>query len=434
MSIFSNLKKNFLASIGYRIILFLQPILLTPLIINNYGEDIFSKWIVINSLSIILFSNDFGLEMANLMSWSNWINDKKNLFLRFAKLLFTKAIFYIFCIIFAYFYIDHNYLDFKLICFIIITYQFLAHISLTISRPLWTLGYNWLIHLVNLLILLIQLLIFCFLVLYINNDIKFFLAFPIIESIKIFIFYILIKNFFNITVRNFSINNISETFKLKKAMFGFFLENISASIKVHLFRVISELVFSVIFFINIVTSLTLININKSIINLLAHVFLPELNRNKKNKEIFKNIMKFYLKVTILINIFLMILIYMLGEFIYTLWLQESVNFNKDIFELLVLLVFFQNINEIFIYVQISENKHNKFFLKYTPSLLINILILLFHKNLYIYVITQIFIELFFMYLNLVFINKNYNINKTKLIKETFNLLNLKKDFRLFKTY
>lgn len=434
MSIFSNLKKNFLASTGYRIILFLQPILLTPLIINNYGEEIFSKWIVINSLSIILFSNDFGLEMANLMSWSNWINDKRNLFLRFVKLLFIKVIFFIFCIIFAYFYIDQNYSNFKLICFIIITYQFLAHISLTISRPLWTLGYNWVIHLVNLSVLLIQLLIFCFFVLYINNDLKFFLAFPIIEFFKIFIFYILIKNFFNINLRNINVYNISEIFKLKKEMFGFFLENISASIKVHLFRVISELVFSVMFFINIVTSLTLININKSIINLLAHVFLPELNRNKKNKEIFKNIMKFYLKITILINIFLMLLIYMLGEFVYNLWLQESVNFNKNIFELLILLVFFQNINEIFIYVQISENKHNKFFIKYTPVLLINILILLFHKNLYIYVITQIFVELFFMYLNLVFINKNYNIDKTKLIKETFNLLNIKRDFRLFKTY
>ena len=434
MSIISNIKKNLFSGTGYRLILFLQPILLTPLILNQFGEEVFSIWIIMNSLSIIFLSNDFGFEMANLMSWSNWIKNKKIIFEKFISVFFVKTIFYIVSLIILIFYIDYRFNDFKNLCIIILTYQFISHLSLTISRPLWTYGYNWKIHIINSIVLFSQLLIFFFIIFKDKGGLNSFILFPLIELLKILIFFYFINELFKNNINfGFSTINIRKTFFLKKEMVGFFLESISASIKVHLFRIITEIAFSVVTFINIVTSLTIINLNKSILNLISHVFLPELNRNKDNLKTYIKIMKIFLKVSFILNLLLFLFIFTFGEYIYKLWLQDITDFDKKIFYLLSLFIFFQNINECFIYVKISLNKHNDYFVRYTPVIFLNLTILFLHKSLLMYVFIQILIEILFFYFHLSFLSRQFKIQKKELFLNLLNLKDLKASINLLKT-
>lgn len=409
-----NLKKrlsfSFVTHIFYKFSFIITPLILFPTIIKNLDHNIFEFWIITNSILIFIFANDFGIGMSKLMDLNKYLKidinsfrSKINSILNFKIVLYSTYLLILIIIIF-YFKIK-IILPLFVIC---VFYQTINHLSVVLSHALWSSGNNWRIYLINGLCQIFEILIFLLLLFIFKADIYSFLSFPILSIIRTIILFLVLSklNLFKYNI-DFETNFL---FSKAKGILGFSFQTLTSNTKLHLFRFILGNVLSGFKFTQVTILFTFANFSKNLSETISQIVFPELNQIRDDKKKFNNYSIEYIRLGFFFNLMICIFFLIFGEKIINLWMQNEYLFEKDLFNLIILIVFFQNFNEIVSYIFQSINKHLIYYSIYLVFLTSSMIIFFISKNLIILLYIYLGVELIMILVNLYLLKRIVKLN------------------------
>lgn len=382
-------------TIGSLIIPLVNAWVCTPLFINSWGKDIYASWIelisILSFLSIIIGSSlkTYQYEIAN-----NY-NKKKILQLLYINFITNLFIIILIFIIFLSFYcfvkfMNNTFLNYFLLIilflnqlFYISSIFFLSHLRI-IYKYLDYLKITFLYWLCNLIIIIVSLKL---------NFSPIKLSYSIFLLNLIFLFYS-IYFYYHITPKwNFiKLNFNCIKFFISHSLYRSILNN------VNLLRLNLEIIV-ISFFFNPSVLLTYTTIN-TMVGLLSlfnvkfyenfeELFSSLINFKKKLKKKSKQLIIINLSVSFV----LCILLWIISEKVYNIWLKGLLDFDQKLFLLAIFLFYLNNIYKSLTYSLTIENKIKKISLIIFFCTLISIFIsykLMIYYDVYAFLISSIF--------------------------------------------
>ena len=410
MSLKKRLSYSLITHILYKFSFILSPMILFPIIINHLNINIFEFWIVTNSILIFIFANDFGIGMSKLMELNNFLNlnidsfkKKINTILNFKILLYLVYVI-ILSIIISYFKINIIISLF----IIILIYQIINHISIVLSHALWSSGKNWLIYLINGFCQILEILIFIMLLFIFQLDIYSFIAFPFISIVRAIILLKAVTSL-NLFRYGFDFDKLF-LFSKGSGILGFFFETLTSNTKSHLFRFLLGIVLSGFKFTQVTILFTFTNLSKNICASISQLIFPELNQIRDDSKKFNHYSLEYIRIGFFFNFIICIFFVVFVVKIINIWMANKNFFDKDLFYLILLIVFIQNFNEVISYIFQSINKHLGYYSFYIIFLSISLIVFFITKDLFTLLYFYLTIEILMIFINLYLLKKIIKFN------------------------
>lgn len=349
---------------------FINKYFIFPLIIFYWGNDIFNEWIVVTNIALQFSLFDFGAKiyLGNKLAKKN---NKIEYYYKYIALINLISVFCItFCLLSILIFFDFadkfktlTNTEFSLVIIfstlLIILNIIIGNLGEVTLRPIGLYyKYQKIDFSFNLLISLILVLS-----LILNAKIVIFTA---INFILVFLKFIYLKKYLN--NRNIIINDLIfkfNFFNLKKFKiiifnsFFFYLSNLVNLIQTSTLILVGSIGMGISQIGTFVVHKTLSSISNQISNMLALAFTYEYTKSylSTNDE---RLMNYNLKISNYVTISFNIVLYFFAELIFNFWLQSKIQFNLDLFHILLICAVIRNYGSTIANFLWSKNRHVKF--------------------------------------------------------------------------
>ena len=349
---------------------FINKYFIFPLIIFYWGNDIFNEWIVVTNIALQFSLFDFGTKiyLGNKLAKKN---NKIEYYYKYIALINLISVFCItFCLLSILIFFDFadkfktlTNTEFSLVItfstLLIILNIIIGNLGEVTLRPIGLYyKYQKIDFSFNLLISLILVLS-----LILNAKIVIFTA---INFILVFLKFIYLKKYLN--NRNIIINDLIFKFnffnvkKFKIIIFNsffFYLSNLVNLIQTSTLILVGSIGMGISQIGTFVVHKTLSSISNQISNMLALAFTYEYTKSylSTNDE---KLMNYNLKISNYLTISFNIVLYFFAELIFNFWLQSKIQFNLDLFHILLICAVIRNYGSTIANFLWSKNRHVKF--------------------------------------------------------------------------
>ena len=349
---------------------FINKYFIFPLIIFYWGNDIFNEWIVVTNIALQFSLFDFGTKiyLGNKLAKKN---NKIEYYYKYIALINLISVFCItFCLLSILIFFDFadkfktlTNTEFSLVItfstLLIILNIIIGNLGEVTLRPIGLYyKYQKIDFSFNLLISLILVVS-----LILNAKIVIFTA---INFILVFVKFIYLKKYLN--NRNIIINDLIikfNFFNLKKFKiiifnsFFFYLSNLVNLIQTSTLILVGSIGMGISQIGTFVVHKTLSSISNQISNMLALAFTYEYTKSylSTNDE---RLMNYNLKISNYVTISFNIVLYFFAELIFNFWLQSKIQFNLDLFHILLICAVIRNYGSTIANFLWSKNRHVKF--------------------------------------------------------------------------
>ena len=147
-----------------------------------------------------------------------------------------------------------------------------------------------------------------------------------------------------------------------------------------------------------------LQIYKNICASISQLIFPELNQIRDDSKIYHYSLE-YIRIGFFFNFIICIFFVVFGEKIINIWMANKNFFDKDLFYLILLIVFIQNFNEVISYIFQSINKHLGYYSFYIIFLSISLIVFFITKDLFTLLYFYLTIEILMIFINLYLLKK-----------------------------
>lgn len=349
---------------------FINKYLIFPLIIFYWGNDIFNEWILITNIALQFSLFDFGTKiyLGNKLAKKNDKIEHYYKYIAFINLISIICITICLLLTLTIFDISDKIKtlsnsEFNSVIFLstllIVVNIIIGNLGEVTLRPIGLYyKYQKIDFSFNLLISLILVLS-----LFLKTQIVLFTA---INLILVLFKFIYLKNYINKKgiiindlIINFNFFNIKKFRIIIFNSFFFYLSNLVNLIQVSTLILVGSIGMGVSQIGTFVVHKTLANIGNQISNMFHLAFTYEYTKSYLQKDD-ERLINYNIKISNYVTIAFNIFLYLLAGLIFNLWMQDKIQFYKDLFYILLICTVIRNYGSTLANFLWSKNRHVKF--------------------------------------------------------------------------